>query len=58
MTISYNWLCEYLPVNITPEKLAVILTSLGLEVENFEQTEPVKGASELTVLTDDDAPAR
>lgn len=43
MTISYNWLCEYLPVNITPEKLAVILTSLGLEVENFEQTEPVKG---------------
>ncbi|HEX5025135.1 MAG TPA: phenylalanine--tRNA ligase subunit beta, partial [Agriterribacter sp.] len=44
MTISYNWLCEYLPVKITPEKLAVILTSLGLEVENFEQFEEVKGS--------------
>lgn len=43
MTISYNWLGEYLPVDITPENLAVILTSLGLEVENFEQVEDVKG---------------
>ncbi len=43
MTISYNWLCEYLPVPVTPEKLAVILTSLGLEVENFEHAETVKG---------------
>lgn len=43
MTISYNWLCEYLPVAITPEKLAVILTSLGLEVESFEPVETVKG---------------
>ena len=43
MTISYNWLCEYLPVNVTPEKLAVILTSLGLEVESFEQAETLKG---------------
>ena len=43
MTISYNWLCEYLPVHIAPEQLAVMLTSLGLEVENFEQVEEVKG---------------
>lgn len=43
MTISYNWLCEYLPVHIAPEQLAVILTSLGLEVENFEHAEEVKG---------------
>lgn len=43
MTISYNWLCEYLPEVIAPEELAVILTSLGLEVENFEQAEEVKG---------------
>lgn len=43
MTISYNWLCEYVPVTITPEKLAVILTSLGLEVESFEQVDAVKG---------------
>ncbi|HTN08112.1 phenylalanine--tRNA ligase subunit beta [Agriterribacter sp.] len=50
MTISYNWLREYLPVNITPEKLAVILTSLGLEVENFEQVEDVKGSLEGLVI--------
>ncbi|HRQ52080.1 MAG TPA: phenylalanine--tRNA ligase subunit beta, partial [Agriterribacter sp.] len=50
MTISYNWLCEYIPVNIAPKKLAVILTSLGLEVENFEQTETVKGSLEGLVI--------
>lgn len=44
MTISYNWLSDYLPEKIAPEKLAEILTSLGLEVENFEQTEEVKGS--------------
>lgn len=43
MTISYNWLCEYLPEEIAPDQLAVILTSLGLEVENIEQQEEVKG---------------
>lgn len=43
MTISYNWLCEYLPVTIEPERLSVILTSLGLEVENFEAYEEIKG---------------
>ncbi|MGN6493794.1 MAG: phenylalanine--tRNA ligase subunit beta [Agriterribacter sp.] len=43
MTISYNWLCEYLTVNITPERLSTILTSLGLEVESFEKKEQVAG---------------
>lgn len=43
MTISYNWLCEYLPERIEPERLSVILTSLGLEVESFESFEEVKG---------------
>ncbi|MBX3253119.1 MAG: phenylalanine--tRNA ligase subunit beta [Chitinophagaceae bacterium] len=43
MTISYNWLCEYLTVNITPQRLSAILTSLGLEVEGFEKKEQVKG---------------
>lgn len=43
MTISYNWLCEYLPVAVTPERLSIILTSLGLEVESFEKFESVKG---------------
>ncbi|HMH33932.1 MAG TPA: hypothetical protein VK543_12925, partial [Puia sp.] len=43
MTISYNWLCDYLPVKPTPEKLSLILTSIGLEVENLEFYESVRG---------------
>jgi len=43
MTISYNWLSEYLPVKIDPEKLSRILTSVGLEVESLEKYESVKG---------------
>ncbi|HEX2536544.1 MAG TPA: phenylalanine--tRNA ligase subunit beta, partial [Chitinophagaceae bacterium] len=43
MTISYNWLSEYLPVPIEPEKLSRILTSIGLEVEKMEPYEEVKG---------------
>ena len=43
MTISYNWLCEYLAVAIEPERLSKILTSLGLEVESLEEYEELKG---------------
>jgi phenylalanyl-tRNA synthetase beta chain len=43
MTISYNWLCDYLPVKIEPERLSRILTSVGLEVEGLEPYESVKG---------------
>ena len=43
MTISYNWLSDYLPGKIEPEKLSKILTSLGLEVESLEKYEAVKG---------------
>ena len=43
MTISYNWLNEYLPTKIEPEKLSRILTSIGLEVESLEKYEEYKG---------------
>src|ERR1700761_1916638 len=43
MTISYNWLCDYLPVKIEPERLSRILTSVGLEVEHIETFESIKG---------------
>lgn len=43
MTISYNWLCEYLPDAIEPAQLSKILTSIGLEVESLEQYEKIKG---------------
>lgn len=43
MTISYNWLSDYLPVSVDPERLSRILTSIGLEVENMEPYESIKG---------------
>ncbi|MBL0055792.1 MAG: phenylalanine--tRNA ligase subunit beta [Chitinophagaceae bacterium] len=50
MTISYNWLCEYLPAgqagsteSIDPEKLSRILTAIGLEVESLEKYESIPG---------------
>lgn len=46
MTISYNWLSEYLPEKIEPEKLSKILTAIGLEVESIEKYEELKGGLE------------
>lgn len=50
MKISYNWLKSFLPVNSKaaslikdPAKLAEILTSVGLEVEDTESYSSVKG---------------
>lgn len=46
MTISYKWLCEYLPGGESaadPERLSRILTSIGLEVESMQHYEEVKG---------------
>lgn len=50
MTISYNWLCDYLPngqaglnEKIEPEKLSKILTAIGLEVESLEKYESLRG---------------
>ncbi|WP_298711862.1 phenylalanine--tRNA ligase subunit beta [Chitinophaga sp.] len=50
MTISYNWLCDYLPVKPAPEELSVILTAIGLEVESLERFESVKGSFEGLVI--------
>lgn len=43
MTISYNWLHEYLPEKIEPEKLSKILTAIGLEVESMTPYESIQG---------------
>lgn len=44
MTISYNWLSEYLPIKIEPERLSKILTAIGLEVESLHPYESIKGS--------------
>ena len=46
MKISYNWLKEFLDFDVAPDKLSVILTNLGLEVEKINKTEPIKGGLE------------
>ncbi len=43
MTISYNWLSDYLPAKIDPQKLSKILTAIGLEVESLHPYETIKG---------------
>lgn len=43
MTISYNWLKEYIDIPESPEELAGILTFTGLEVESVEEHETVRG---------------
>jgi phenylalanyl-tRNA synthetase beta chain len=43
MTVSYRWLQEYLPVDITPDRLCLILNAIGLEVEGMEEFEEIRG---------------
>lgn len=43
MKISYNWLKEYVNINLAPVEVARILTDCGLEVEAIEEYESVKG---------------
>lgn len=50
MTISYNWLSDYLPQTIDANELSHILTSVGLEVESMEKLEAVKGGLEGLVV--------
>ncbi len=50
MNISYNWLKEYININVSPEKLAQILTSIGLEVGTVEEIQTVKGGMEGLVI--------
>jgi len=50
MNISYNWLKDYLDFDIDPERLSVILTQLGLEVEAMEEWESVKGGLKGVVI--------
>jgi phenylalanyl-tRNA synthetase beta chain len=43
MTLSYQWLLDYLPEPVPVEQLSEILTSIGLEVEKISPYEEVKG---------------
>ncbi|MGN6477437.1 MAG: phenylalanine--tRNA ligase subunit beta, partial [Flavipsychrobacter sp.] len=50
MTISYQWLLQYLPEPLPVAELSKILTSIGLEVEAIEKAEAVPGSLEGLVI--------
>ena len=43
MNVSLNWLKRYIETDLSAERIAEILTELGLEVEEFEKVESIKG---------------
>lgn len=50
MTISYSWLRQYINIDISPEQISEILTSIGLEVESLEKVQAVRGGLEGVVV--------
>lgn len=50
MQISYNWLKQFIKLDITPEETAEILTDLGLEVEGINRYESLKGGLQGVVV--------
>ena len=50
MKISYNWLKQYIEVDLPPEQVSDILTNIGLEVEGIETFQPVKGGLKGVVI--------
>jgi phenylalanyl-tRNA synthetase beta chain len=50
MKISYNWIKEYLNLDLDPHILGEILTGIGLEVEGMELWESVNGGLKGVVI--------
>lgn len=50
MKISYNWLKNYIKLDVDPDTLSPILTDIGLEVEGMEKYQSVKGGLEGLVI--------
>ena len=43
LKISYNWLKQFIKINLPEDQIAILLTNLGLEVEGIEAYESIKG---------------
>lgn len=43
MKISFNWVKDYIETDLPADKIAEILTSIGLEEEGMEEKESIKG---------------
>jgi len=50
MKISYNWLKQYLDIDLSPDELSELLTGCGLEVERIETWQSLPGGLENFVI--------
>ncbi len=50
MKLSYNWLKQYVDIDVDPLELSDILTNIGLEVEGLEKFQSVKGGFQGVVI--------
>lgn len=50
MKVSYNWLKQYVDLDVAPEALDQLLTDTGLEVEGIAKIEAVKGGLQGVVV--------
>ena len=50
MKISYSWIKDYLKIDLEAEKVAEILTSIGLEIEGMDEWVSVKGGLDGVVI--------
>ena len=50
MKISYNWLKQFIKIDLKSEETAILLTDLGLEVEVVEKYQSVRGGLEGVVV--------
>lgn len=50
MKCSLNWLKKYIDITATPEEIAAMLTTIGLEVEGVEVVESIKGSLDGVVV--------
>jgi phenylalanyl-tRNA synthetase beta chain len=50
MKISYNWLKNYIDVEVNPENISEILTDSGLEIDGMQKIQTIKGGLEGLVV--------
>jgi phenylalanyl-tRNA synthetase beta chain len=50
MTISYNWLKDYINIDLPVARVGELLTDTGLEVEGIEKVESIQGGLEGIVI--------
>src|SRR5882757_2772217 len=50
MKISYNWLKQFLNIDLPAEEVARLLTDCGLEVEGIESFQSMKGGMQGLVI--------